>query len=139
MTRTLFLLSLLLWATGLWAQKSPILARLETAPGLTSGFRALAGPVLAANDDDDCTPPPCSGIIDPWTCECYPDIKDPWENEVMAKQMRQVQQLEAAMSRGEGKTLLPASLVSQAKKRHPGETPRALYRRAHLYAQALRQ
>jgi hypothetical protein len=29
---------------------------------------------------DDCTPDgPCSGIVDPWTCECHSDLKDPWE------------------------------------------------------------
>lgn len=116
-------------------------ARLKAAPQLSASFKTLAGSVLGAKDtdnDDDCTPPPCTGIIDPWTCECFPDLKDPWENEVMSRRMRQAQQLEAAMTRGEGKDLLPASLVARAKKRHPGDSPQAVYRRTKLYVQALK-
>ena len=33
------------------------------------------------SDTENCTAPPCSGIVDPWTCECEEDIRDPWGSE----------------------------------------------------------
>lgn len=36
-------------------------------------------PADPPGDEPDCSAPPCSGIVDPWTCECHPDIRDPWE------------------------------------------------------------
>ncbi len=110
--------------------------KLRAQADLSAGFKRVAGPVLTAADDDDCTPPPCSGIIDPWTCECYPDIKDPWENEVVARRMRQVQSLETAMQRGEGKDFLPQALVTRAKRMHPGNSAEALYERSRMYLRA---
>lgn len=39
-------------------------------------------------DDEGCSTAGCTGIIDPWTCECYEDIRDPWENEVRSDGIR---------------------------------------------------
>ena len=50
--------------------------------------------VLAAEGDEEpeetpeeepCTAGSCTGIVDPWTCECQEDIRDPWESEVRSE------------------------------------------------------
>ncbi len=28
--------------------------------------------------EQECTPPPCSGMVDPFTCQCVSDMKNPW-------------------------------------------------------------
>lgn len=33
-------------------------------------------------EEEPCTAGSCTGIVDPWTCECQEDIRDPWESEV---------------------------------------------------------
>lgn len=38
-------------------------------------------------DEGDCSGVDCVGIINPWTCECDEEIKDPWENEGFSAQM----------------------------------------------------
>ncbi|MEM1054579.1 MAG: hypothetical protein AAGI52_03555 [Bacteroidota bacterium] len=38
-------------------------------------------------EDEGCSGTSCSGIIDPWTCECQEDIRDPWGEEVRDTQV----------------------------------------------------
>jgi len=135
MKKILLSAALICLTTLAFAQRgTPAQLKLKNAPGLSSSFRTLAGPTLAL--DPDCTPPPCSGIIDPWTCECTPDIKDPWEDDKIAARMRGVQALERAMTKGDGKEFLPASLVTAAKRKYPGKSAKALQQRAAFYAKA---
>ena len=97
-----------------------------------------AGKKATETEEDDCTPPPCTGIIDPWTCECHSDLKDPWENEQIASQMRAAQQFEAAIKRGEGKNLFPPSIVDEARKKYPGKSLKAIVSRLNYYSAAVK-
>ncbi|MEO0470282.1 MAG: hypothetical protein AAF206_11715 [Bacteroidota bacterium] len=107
--------------------------KITRSSALTKQFKALTNDALGAKDDDDCTPPPCSGIIDPWTCECFDDIRDPWEEDKIAAHMKSVQRFEAAVLKGEGKDLIPASVVRSAQKRYPGNSLKAIVGRRNLY------
>lgn len=102
---------------------------------ISSKFKALAGPILAA-DDEDCTPPPCTGIIDPWTCECYPDIKDPWEEDKIASKMKAFQRFEQGLKMGEGKSIIMIGEYKAAQKRYPGNSLKAMVNRLNYYANA---
>lgn len=105
--------------------------KIQSSKVLSQKFKAIAGPVLRA--DDDCDPPPCSGIIDPWTCECYPDIKDPWEVKSMAKKMEQFIMFETLIAKGEGKSLYPETMVTIARKKYPGKSLNMIVRRLNYY------
>ncbi|MEM0963073.1 MAG: hypothetical protein AAGK21_11130 [Bacteroidota bacterium] len=35
----------------------------------------------SGNDGDDKDDEPCNGIVDPWTGECTPDVRNPWPEE----------------------------------------------------------
>lgn len=105
--------------------------KIQSSKVLSSKFKSIAGPVLKTKDD--CDPPPCSGIIDPWTCECYPDIKDPWEVKSMAKRMEQFIMFETLIAKGEGKSLYPETMVTIARKRYPGKSMRAIVKRLNYY------
>ncbi|MEL6594133.1 MAG: hypothetical protein AAFQ87_11560 [Bacteroidota bacterium] len=107
-------------------------------------YKALMGSVLVAqnSDSDDCTPPPCNGIIDPWTCECYPDIKDPWEDDkvkrqIATKRINSFNQAETLASSAHGGPITP-QMVSAARKRFPGQNYAAMIKRLSYYQQALR-
>jgi hypothetical protein len=136
----LFTLLICLTSLTFAQRKSSTSIKLKRATGLSSTFLTIANPVISAQDaSDDCTPPPCMGIIDPWTCECFPELKDPWGEDSLASRMRAVQSMEGAMSRGQGKNILPASLVATAKRKYPGNSPKALFRRAEMYAESVRR
>lgn len=105
--------------------------KIQSSKVLSAKFKSVAGPVLRA--DDDCKPPPCTGIIDPWTCECFPDIKDPWEEKSMAKRMEQFIMFETLIARGEGKSLYPETMVTLARKKYPGKSMRAIVKRLNYY------
>lgn len=97
-------------------------------------FKSLAGTALGVDDDDDCTPPPCSGIIDPWTCECTPDLKDPWEDENIKMRANAFTQMEQLALKGQGGSILSATDVKQAQKRYPGKSLKAITNRMNIYA-----
>ena len=94
--------------------------------------KGLIKPVLS--NDDDCSVANCSGLVDPWTCECISDLKDPWEDEVMASKMRSTLKLEAALLKGKGKDVLPASMVQTARKKYPGKSLKAITSRLNYYS-----
>lgn len=101
-------------------------------------FKSLAGRVLAA-DDEDCTPPSnCGGLIDPWTCECIPDTKDPWEVKSLAKRMNEAIMFETLISKGEGKTVLPAHHYKTANRKYPGKSLKAIVQRMNYYAASVK-
>lgn len=97
-------------------------------------FKVLASTALGVDDDDDCTPPPCSGIIDPWTCECTPDIRDPWEDENIKMRANAFNQMEQLALKGQGGIILSAADVKQAQKRYPGKSLKAITNRMNIYA-----
>lgn len=107
---------------------------LKANPKISTKFKALAGPILAA--DDDCTPPPCTGIIDPWTCECHSDIIDPWEDDKIASKMKAFQRFEEGLKRGEGKSIIMIGEYKAAQKRYPGNSLKAMVNRLNFYAKA---
>ncbi|MEZ4827740.1 MAG: hypothetical protein R3C61_15870 [Bacteroidia bacterium] len=108
--------------------------RIQSSTALSAAFKQNALIVLAA--DDDCTPPPCGGIIDPWTCECTPDTKDPWGDDSLASRLRAFQTFEANIQKGLGKDILPGSLVTQAKQKFPGNSLTAIVNRMNFYVDA---
>lgn len=106
----------------------------KVSPEVSAKFKAIAGPILAA--DDDCTPPPCTGIIDPWTCECHSDIIDPWEDEKIASKMKAFQRFEQGLKMGEGKSIIMIGEYKAAQKRYPGNSLKAMVNRLNFYAKA---
>ena len=140
MKKTLLLTACLLLSLTAFSQKlartnlSVLKSKVQTS-SLSASFKQSAGAVLGV-DDDDCTPPPCSGLIDPWTCECYPDLKDPWGDENLASRLRAFQAFETSIEQGQGKDLLPRSLVGEAKQKFPGNSLKAIVGRLNTYAQA---
>lgn len=99
-------------------------------------------------EEEDCTPPPCDGTIDPWTCECYKDktseIRDPWEDDKKAETQKasKSSQYPYKSANGEAKmkqleAILPAAMVSNAKNKAPGYSMGAMMERAELYLKAL--
>lgn len=108
---------------------------IKANPEISGKFKAIAGPILAA-DDDDCTPPPCTGIIDPWTCECHSDIIDPWEDDKIASKMKAFQRFEQGLKMGEGKSIIMIGEYKAAHKRYPGNSLKAMVNRLNYYAQA---
>ena len=145
MKKLLLILLSLTFSTLIFAQKGFILgdgigmmrARVGKQADLSSKFKALVNQATA-QADEDCTPPPCTGIIDPWTCECHPDIKDPWEDDKIASRLKAVQSMEAAIKRGEGKSLLTSAHYSQANKRYPGKSLKAIVGRLNYYASVVK-
>ncbi|MEM6800844.1 MAG: hypothetical protein AAF696_05540 [Bacteroidota bacterium] len=138
------LISLLLGLTfGVYAQKkvkvskdvNGMIRSLEKNATINSKFKAVLGPIVLANDDDDCTPPPCTGIIDPWTCECYDDIVDPWEEDKIATKLKAIQNFERGLKSGEGKSIIMIGEYKTAQKRFPGNSMKALVSRLNYYAQ----
>ena len=121
--------------TNLTLKRGTFYTTVKSSPIVSKRFKAIAQQALAANaEEEDCTPPPCTGIIDPWTCECFDDIRDPWENDSIASHMKAVQSFESAVLKGEGKDLIPASVVRSAQKRYPGKSLKAIVGRANMYA-----
>lgn len=110
-----------------------LLLRIDKASPLSARFKALAKTTLGV-EEDDCIPPPCTGIIDPWTCECISDIKDPWGNEALNTRLKNFQAFEAAISRGEGKDILTRQHYSVANKKYPGKGLKAIVNRLNFYA-----
>lgn len=104
---------------------------IQTSKELKPVVGKYVKPVL--NNNDDCTPPPCTGLIDPWTCECYPDLKDPWENEVIENRMKKSLSFEQVLLQGKGGKTLPASMVKTARKRYPGNSLKAIVNRLNYY------
>ena len=105
-------------------------------------FKALMDATLAADEEeDDCTPPPCTGLIDPWTCECYSDIINPWPDREVAKraQMRidSFNQAETLASRGQGGVITP-EMVKKAQGIFPSRSYKAMLNRLGFYTSALR-
>lgn len=138
------LISLLLSFTlGVQAQKKVNVSKdvngmvrsLKKNATISSKFKAVLGPIVLANDDDDCTPPPCTGIIDPWTCECYDDIVDPWEEDKIATKLKAIQNFERGLKNGEGKSIIMIGEYKTAQKRFPGNSMKALVNRLNYYAQ----
>jgi hypothetical protein len=99
---------------------------------LKSGLKATQ------TKDDDCKPPPCFGIIDPWTCECYPEIKDPWEEDKIASKMKAALEFETAIQKGQLKELFPPSIVDQARKIFPSRSLKAIVGRMNYYSNSLK-
>ena len=97
-------------------------------------FKTLANTALGVDDDDDCTPPPCNGIVDPWTCECTPDIKDPWEDDKIKARANAFNQMEQLALKGQGGSALSAEQVRMAQKRYPGKSLKAITSRMNIYA-----
>jgi hypothetical protein len=83
--------------------------------------------------DDDCTPPPCSGLIDPWTCECYSDLKDPWEEDKIAARMKSFLSLESMLLKGKGKDIVTPEMVKKARSQYPGKSLKAITNRINFY------
>lgn len=110
-------------------------ARIQQSATLSASFKQSADIVLAAADDDDCNPPACIGIIDPWTCECTPDIRDPWEDEKIAAKLKAFKSLETAALKGEGGKMINWETVKLAQKKFPGNSLKAVVNRLNLYAQ----
>lgn len=115
---------------------SVLRSKIQLSSALSASFKQSAAVVLGVDDEEDCTPPPCGGLIDPWTCECIPDIKDPWGDEQVATKLRAFQAFETGIQQGLGKDLLPKSLVSQAQQKFPGNSLKAIVGRLNLYTQA---
>ncbi|MEM7372739.1 MAG: hypothetical protein AAF587_29225 [Bacteroidota bacterium] len=105
---------------------------------VSAEFKSLANRVLAA-DEEDCTPPPnCGGLIDPWTCECIPDIRDPWEVKSVAARMQSAIMFETAISKGEGKSLLTRQHYTAANRKYPGKSLKAIVQRMNYYSAAVK-
>ena len=142
MKKILILSLLMCVAFGLQAQKSvkisskvkQLRTNLSKDAKVSSKFKAVLGPIVLANDDDDCTPPPCTGLIDPWTCECYPDIKDPWEEDKVAARMKAIQRFEQGLKMGEGGSIIMIGEYKAAQKRFPGNSLKAMVNRLNYYA-----
>ncbi|MFK7924519.1 MAG: hypothetical protein AB8H47_21360 [Bacteroidia bacterium] len=101
-------------------------------------FKSLAGTALGVEADDDCTPPPCTGIIDPWTCECHSDIVDPWEDDKIKMRANAFIQMEQLALKGQGGSILSEAQVKQAQKRYPGKSLKAITNRMNIYANSNR-
>ncbi|MCI4670846.1 MAG: hypothetical protein MRZ79_22110 [Bacteroidia bacterium] len=129
----LFAISLSLGHAQAITNASKANRKIQTSKVLSPRFKKTASVVLSAAKD--CTPPKCSGIVDPWTCECYPDIKDPWEVKVLARKMEQFIMFETLIAKGEGKSLYPETLVTIARKKYPGKSLNAIVRRLNYYIQ----
>ncbi len=106
-------------------------------------FKKLMDITLAA-DDDDCTPPPCTGIIDPWTCECYDDIVDPWEEDKAKATAQQAKrrydsfnQAETLASSAMGGPITP-EMVQKAQGLYPSRNYMGMLNRLKYYTSALR-
>ncbi|MEL6255507.1 MAG: hypothetical protein AAFR87_26110 [Bacteroidota bacterium] len=142
MKKILILSLLICVAFGLQAQKSAKLSpkvkqlrtNLSKDAKVSSKFKAVLGPIVLANNDEDCTPPPCNGIIDPWTCECTPDIKDPWEDDKIAAKMKAIQKFERGLKMGEGGSIIMIGEYKAAQKRFPGNSLKAMVNRLNYYA-----
>lgn len=37
------------------------------------------GTQAETEEGEKCSTAGCSGLVDPWTCECFDDLRDPWE------------------------------------------------------------
>ncbi|MEO1435611.1 MAG: hypothetical protein AAFV80_08760 [Bacteroidota bacterium] len=88
-------------------------------------------------DDDeegDCIPASCPGMIDPWTCECYTDMKDPFEVKAISQRMEGFRQLERMALNGKGGNIISANNVQTARQQHPGKGLKAVYNRMQYYA-----
>lgn len=142
MKKILILSLLMCVAFGMQAQKSlkispkvkQLKRNLSKDAKVSSKFTAVLGPIVLANDDDDCTPPPCSGLIDPWTCECYPDIKDPWEEDKIVTKLKAIQQFEQGLKMGKGGSIIMIGEYKAAQKRFPGNSLKAMVNRLNYYA-----
>lgn len=123
--------------------------KIQESRGLSAQFKELASQAL--NTEDDCTPPPCVGIIDPWTCECHPDIRDPWEEDKddddnggttgtpqVEMPMDEIKAFEKAIKMGQGGKVLPSSLYFKANKQFPGDDFINVIERMNIYANAMR-
>lgn len=106
--------------------------RVQANASLSASFKQNALIVLAA---DDCTAPPCGGIVDPWTCECIPDTKDPWGDDSLATRLHAFQTFETNIQKGLGKDILPGSLVTQATQKFPGNSLKAIVNRMNFYVE----
>lgn len=140
MQKLLLLLTACLLSASLFAQsdsRTELLKKLE-ASKISLEVKGLMKPVLHNSEEEDCTPPPCSGLVDPWTCECYSDLKDPWGDEKIASRMKAVLRLESAMLKGKGGNLLPNGMAKKALKLYPGRSLKAIHSRAGMYVDALR-
>ncbi|MDW3651687.1 MAG: hypothetical protein R8P61_31690 [Bacteroidia bacterium] len=142
MKKILILSLLMCVAFALQAQKSVKISskvkylkrNLSKDAKVSSKFKAVLGPIILANDDDDCTPPPCTGIIDPWTCECYSDIVDPWEEDKIVAKMKAIQRFEQGLKMGEGGSIIMIGEYKAAQKRFPGKSLKAMVNRLNYYA-----
>lgn len=118
-----------------------IVDSVKISPAIQSRFNEF----LANTDseEEDCTPPPCSGIIDPWTCECEEEIKDPWADEKVTPQKGNASHFLAFPSSDGAKLMrsleaaLPKGLVANTKKQFPGYNVGAMLMRAEQYMNAL--
>ncbi|MEM6726301.1 MAG: hypothetical protein AAF598_19825 [Bacteroidota bacterium] len=86
------------------------------------------------DEEDDCVPASCPGMIDPWTCECYTDMKDPFEVKAIAQRMEGFKQLERMALNGKGGNIITANNVQTARQKHPGKGLKAVYNRMQYYA-----
>ncbi|MEL6673883.1 MAG: hypothetical protein AAFR61_16885 [Bacteroidota bacterium] len=135
-------------AAPTFAQKAPKLKTkklsqsFKASSGLTGQVKLLAGKALgyesAESEEEDCTPPPCTGIIDPWTCECFDDIRDPWEEDQIATRMKAVQQFEGALLKGAAKNIISPELVRQTRAKYPGRSLKAIVNRLNVYENSLK-
>ena len=141
--KKLFLLIMVLGiSTTGFSQIRDTLIWFKTEVGKVSAFspsfKTLATQAMNA---DDCTPPKGCDIVDPWTCECTGGTKDPWGSEAKTdpERLSSFQAFEKAIARGAGKNVLPKSLVATARKKYPGDSPKAVHYRFRMYMAAMKK
>lgn len=150
MKNIIFLSLLMMLSMPLMAQKGKIIKKssikalnLKIQKSKASPkFKALMDTALAADEEeDDCKPPPCTGLIDPWTCECISDIINPWPDREVAKQaqsrLNSFNQAETLASKALGGPITP-EMVKKAKQIFPSRSYLGMLNRMNFYIDSVR-